>query len=122
MNSSHKSLNMKRKSLAETLSPEVREFIEAGTPKPEAEQIPPPEPAPVPAVKQSPAVSRPKAEEAIPEIEPPLITQSYRLPQPLITALVRASVERKLARQKPWSQQAIVAEALTDWLRKHKSK
>ena len=98
------------------------QFIEAGTPKPETEEDPPAEPAPAPEVKQARPAARPKPQEATPEIEAPLITQSYRLPQPLVTALVRASMERKLARQKPWSQQHIVAEALAEWLRKHGSK
>jgi len=119
---------MKRKSLAETLSPEVRQFIEAGTPKPEATEDPhsepalPSEPAPAPEVKQPTPVARPKPEDGTPEVEAPLVTQSYRLPQPLVHALVRMSMERKLARQKPWSQQNIVAEALTEWLRKHENK
>jgi hypothetical protein len=113
---------MRRKSLAETLTPEVRQFIEAGAPKPQGPEEPPPDPAPAPEVTEPRPVARPKAEEGVLEIEAPLITQSYRLPQPLVTALVRASMERKLARQKPWSQQHIVAEALTEWLKKHKSK
>ena len=34
-------------------------------------------------------------------------------------ALVRASAERKVKRQKPFTQQEIVAEAVTQWLRKN---
>jgi hypothetical protein len=51
-----------------------------------------------------------------------LITQSYRLPVALVSTLVRASMERKIARQKPWSQQDIVTEAISEWLQKHASK
>jgi hypothetical protein len=43
---------------------------------------------------------------------------SFRLPQPVAEALLRASLERKLQRMRPWTQQEITAEALTGWLRK----
>ena len=83
---------MKRKSLVDAISPEVREFIEAGTPKPqigEIESVPTPEEkAPRPVAKQR--------VEAPEEVAAPLITQSYRLPVALVSTLVRASMERKL--------------------------
>ena len=103
---------MKRRSLAEGLvSPEALDFIEAGAPQPQSrlkESTPKPE-------KKAP---RPKQNRktAEPESVVPLITQSYRLPVSLVSTLMRASMERKIARLKPWSQQDIVAEALTKWL------
>ena len=129
---------MKRKSLIEAVSPEVRDFIEAGTPKPQFVQTQPdkaeggaspalnPEPpkttidtaenrqirAPVPVVHQ-PA-------DEIPS--PVLVPQTFRLPQRLVDDLARAAFERKIKRRKPWSQQDIVAEAIKEWLRKHVSK
>jgi hypothetical protein len=130
---------MKRKSLIEAVSPEVRDFIEAGTPKPQFVQTQPegareestalvsepaetvvaavekketPVPAPAPVGHQS-AVEIPL---------PVLVPQTFRLPQRLVEDLARAAIDRKIKRRKPWSQQDIVAEAIKEWLRKHVSK
>jgi hypothetical protein len=119
---------MKRKSLVDAISPELREFIEAGTPKPQIGEIAPvPTPrekAPGPVGSDFGRVPSPKqrVEEPEPEVAVPLITQSYRLPVALVGTLVRESMERKIARRKPWSQQDIVTEALSEWLQKHASK
>ena len=125
---------MKRKSLTEAVSPEARDFIQAGTPKPQFAQTQPekmeggespalvaepsikekqiPVPAPVPVVNQ-PAGELPFAV---------LVPQTFRLPQRLIEDLARAAIDRKIRRRKPWSQQEIVAEAIKEWLRKYASK
>jgi len=87
---------MKRKSLAESLSSEAQDFIDAGTPRPS------------------------KSTEDVAHLV--LVSQTYRLPQSLVTALIRASADRKIARRKPWSQQEIVAQALQEWLDKNVSK
>lgn len=42
-----------------------------------------------------------------------------RISAEISTALLTASMQRKLQRQNPFTQQDIVAEALSDWLRKH---
>jgi hypothetical protein len=130
---------MKRKSLIEAVSPEARDFIEAGTPKPQFLQAQPeeegeestalvPEPAktviasvekkeiPIPA--PAPVVHQPTVEIPLPVLVP----QTFRLPQRLVEDLARAAIERKIKRRKPWSQQDIVAEAIKEWLRKHVSK
>ncbi len=44
---------------------------------------------------------------------------TVRLPAKLSSRLLRASVERKLLREQPFTQQDIVAEALDAWLRLH---
>ena len=44
------------------------------------------------------------------------VSMTFRLPSELSARLIRVSVERKLKRQSPFSQQDIVAEALTQWL------
>lgn len=131
---------MKRKSLIEAVSPEVRDFIEAGTPKPqfvhtqkpkkEGEGSPARVPEPTPTAlepeeeKQASAPAREQgAHQPTGEIPlPMLIPQTYRLPQRLVEDLARAAIERKIKRRKPWSQQDIVAEAIKEWLRKHVSK
>jgi hypothetical protein len=130
---------MKRKSLIEAVSPEARDFIEAGTPKPQFVQAPPegagekstalvpePEETVIPSVEKkeisiptpAPIVHQPAGEIPLPV----LIPQTFRLPQRLVEDLARAAIERKIKRRKPWSQQDIVAEAIKEWLRKHVSK
>jgi hypothetical protein len=48
-----------------------------------------------------------------------LVSVTVRVPRFVLPGLLLASVDRKLKRQRPWTQQEIVAEALTQWLRKH---
>ena len=47
------------------------------------------------------------------------VSITVRLPGSLPARLLRASVERKLRREIPFTQQEIVAEALTAWLQQH---
>jgi hypothetical protein len=134
---------MKRKSLIEAVSsPEARDFIQAGVPKPqftqtdfkkeEGEATPPPS-LETKAVEQKSEAQQP-AKKRMPkqvtqtqteEEESPLpirVPQTYRLPQRLVEDLARAAMERKIKRRKPWSQQDIVAEAIGEWLSHHASK
>lgn len=128
-----KSVAMKRKSLIEAVSPEARDFIQAGTPKAqfvqteatsEAGEAMPPELEQTSKAEQPPKEKVPKRvtqseeESALPIRVP----QTYRLPQRLVEDLARAAIERKIKRRKPWSQQDIVAEAIGEWLSHHASK
>jgi hypothetical protein len=130
---------MKRKSLIEAVSPEARDFIEAGAPKPQFGQaqsegvgekstalVPEPAETVIASVKKEEIpVSAPTAVVHQPADEiplPVLVPQTFRLPQRLVEDLARAAIERKIKRRKPWSQQDIVAEAIKEWLRKHASK
>jgi hypothetical protein len=115
---------MKRRTLLDTISPEEREFIEAGTPQPRKEpttptQETPPVPKEEQVAEQKPAERR---REKAPELPTVLISQTYRLPTDLVKDLTRVAVERKLNRTAPWSQQDIVAEAVREWISKHASK
>ena len=47
------------------------------------------------------------------------MTLSVRLPSEIPLKILRAATDRKIARLRPWTQQEIVAEALTLWLRKN---
>ncbi len=71
---------------------------------------------------ETPSVERSR-QAAQKEPEPaPVIGLSHlsvRLPAELPQALLRASLDRKLKRIKPWTQQEIVMDALTLWLRKN---
>jgi hypothetical protein len=131
---------MKRKSLIEAVSPEARDFIQAGTPKPQFVQAQPEEEggeeSPVLVPETAKTVITPVERKEIPMPEPVpvahqiageiplpvLVPQTFRLPQRLTEDLARAAIERKIKRRKPWSQQEIVAEAIKEWLRKHVSK
>lgn len=48
-----------------------------------------------------------------------LVSLTVRVPRVVPPGLLLASVDRKLKRQRPWTQQEIVAEALTHWLSQH---
>jgi hypothetical protein len=121
---------MKRKSLIEAVSsPEARDFIQAGTPKPQFVQTDSKEEsvedAPATGLLETKTVEqRSEAEQPAKKRMPKQVTeegeesplpirvpQTYRLPQRLVEDLARAAIERKIKRRKPWSQQDIVAEA-----------
>ena len=115
---------VKRRSLDDALTPEKQAFLESGTPKPAKKSKPKEKKEIVPMNRPAPR------EEFMPQ--PP--SPQAQLPQaafggayalntrldPLIsTALLRASMERKIQRTPPFSQRDITNEALTDWLKKH---
>ena len=76
---------------------------------------------------EKPRAERPSSKPSKPvrEKEPELIplntqmTLSVRLPSEIPLKILRAATDRKIARLRPWTQQEIVAEALTLWLRKN---
>lgn len=49
---------------------------------------------------------------------PGSVSMTFRLPAALAATLVRAATERKLNRQRPFTQQDIVADAVLAWLTK----
>jgi hypothetical protein len=48
-----------------------------------------------------------------------IVSATFRLPATIPPALLKASSERKLKKIQPFTQQGIVAEALTAWLQKN---
>ncbi len=113
----------RRRSLDDALTPEEENFLKRGSarkskPKKEMEEtlmsrlalkeeITPMRPTPPQPVKSSAAgVSSPGAINA-------------RIDPAITTALLRASVERRIQGQVPHTQRDIIAEALTEWLKKH---
>jgi hypothetical protein len=104
---------MKRKSLIEAVSPEARDFIEAGTPKPEFVRTQPemaeegaspalvpelPKTAIDPAQKKEIPASVPVIKQPADEIPSPVLApQTFRLPQRLIEELARAGELRALS-------------------------
>jgi hypothetical protein len=49
---------------------------------------------------------------------PGTVSMTFRLPAQLTARLLRISLDRKLKRKKPFTQQDIMAEALARWLKK----
>jgi len=104
---------MKRKLLIEAVSPETRDFIEAGTPKPQFVQNQPkkaegeaspaqvpeiPKTAIDPAEKKEIPASVPVVKQPADEIPSPVLApQTFRLPQRLIEELARAGELRALS-------------------------
>lgn len=126
------------------LPPEALELITAGTPQPRAVRAPdavdpvrPPALAPLPepilvstpasavaelfAPPAKKAAARPAQSKPVPPAQvesiSPVNSITVRLPGDLPQQLLRASLERKLRRLRPYTQQEIVASALREWLR-----
>jgi hypothetical protein len=75
-------------------------------------------------VRGEPLEKPPPSGPAPGEAQEPLlgtISVSVRVPARLALALARTAALRKLRRERPFSQQDIVAEALAQWLREHNS-
>jgi len=75
---------------------DVLAFLDAGKPRSRNDDVPKAEPKAKPAEKR--------------------IAVTLRLPERIAHALIDVSAERRKKREKEWSQQDIVAEALNNWL------
>jgi hypothetical protein len=110
-----------------TLPPEAIALIKQGTPKPQTEtplvsSVKPREvstPAPVATATETPA--KPRAKKEQPATASPLVSIYVRLPSDLSQSLLKASLERKMNKTRPFTQQDIIAEALQTWLQKNGS-
>lgn len=109
-----------------TLPPEAKAFIEQGSPKPQTQN-----PAvSVDSVKVQPTAT-PKASTGTEQPAKPrhekgrqvesvaIVSATFRLPATIPPALLKASSERKIKKIQPFTQQDIVAEALSLWLQKN---
>ena len=124
---------VKRRTLGEGLTPDEEEFLNSGktvrktTPKPKP--TPPKEPTPMeiavtqPAPVEQPqiqAIQVPPAAMFRPQLSVPgAMALNTRLSADISSALLTASMQRKIQRQEPFTQQGIVGEALTHWLKKN---
>jgi len=75
-----------------------------------------------PEGQEGPKASKPKAvREKEPEPVPgqSYVTMTFRLPPEIPQGLLRASADRKIKKVRPFTQQEIVSEALSQWLRKN---
>ena len=129
------------------LPPEAISLIKEGTPKPlsavpapsarleEAGRPPTPplaenaaveaEVAPVPGPEPEAVGAPPKPKGKVLQPKEPamaeretLVSMSFRIPEGILGALLRAASDRKIKRQRPFTQQEIVADALSTWLKR----
>ena len=112
-----------RRSMKDALSDEAQRFLRPrDTSKdrdPErvtaAPQSRPPTPVhPPPADSQSTSMAR-KRSPSLSVVVPAIVSMTFRLPAPLAGQLVGVATERKLQRERPFTQQDIVVEALRQW-------
>ena len=112
---------VKRRSLDDALTPEQQAFLESGTPKPAKKPKPKKEKETVPMNR--PATKEQFSPEPTSKHSTPTFVGSFalntRLDPELSHALLRASMDRKLARAQIATQRDIANEALADWLKKH---
>lgn len=119
------------------LPPEMLAFVKAGTPQPQIASVTKDssvqlEPAPSRTLESTAAIPpqfeaeerlkpmKPRAvREPEPVAHPGLVSLSIRVPTEVPEGLVRASAERKIKRLRPWTQQEIAAEAITQWLKRN---
>lgn len=112
------------------LPPEAADFLRQGTPKPKTVSALPESSIPVSVdenqenVEIRPKLNRVERTSNVPkEKQPPepivparLVSLTVRVPAEIPDNLLRASVDRKLKRQRPSTQQEIAAEAIVQWL------
>jgi len=72
-------------------------------------------PAPLP----HPTIMLTKSSPHLAVVVPAIVSMTFRLPASLTARLARVAAERKLQRERPFSQQDIVAVALDDWLQQN---
>lgn len=103
-------------------SDEALAFVNGAARKPTRKTIP------AAAVQDSDAVETTTTKSNGVRIEPPsassitipgTVSMTFRLPSQLSSRLMRVSVERKLRRERPFSQQDIITEALGQWLKRN---
>jgi hypothetical protein len=112
----------------QNLPPEAVALIKEGTPKPQT-QTPmlasvaatvQPRPLTLPKpVTEAQQLPRPKAQKENAQQPTALVSMTVRVPAGIPATLLKASSDRKLKKISPYTQQDIVAEALTTWLQKN---
>lgn len=125
---------VKRRSLDDALTPEEQAFLDAGAAKSSSRKPPARSKPKTTTRKEETVMARPATKEDFtPRTEfpiqpapaqpsfsvPGVVSLNTRIEPEISAALLTASMQRKIQRLQPFTQQDIVAEALRDWLRKH---
>ncbi|WP_395745102.1 hypothetical protein [Prosthecobacter sp.] len=123
---------VKRRSLDDALSPEEQAFLNKGMPaEPMSKAKPKPKPKQTTRKEEPPMAKPALKQEFIPQAPMPapaigagqsftmagVVSLNVRIEPEISTALLRASMERKIQRLDPFTQRDIVAEALALWLK-----
>ena len=124
-----------RRTMGEALGPanlsaEALAFLKPNLAKPLSKPSPPvnppldglstgsaPLPAAAPELQPIPEVAETKPADG--PGGPGLVSMTFRVPAAIAFALLRASADRKMRRQTPFTQQEIIAEATRQWLREN---
>ena len=120
---------VKRRTLGDGLTPEEEAFLNptkaAPKPKPKKKETKRKEETSMAhtALKEQPSPKPPIQAAAAPVnpqfTMPGVMSLNTRISAEISTSLLMASMQRKIQRQHPFTQQDIVAEALADWLKKN---
>jgi hypothetical protein len=124
---------VKRRSLDDALTPDEQSFLETGKPgraqpKPNSEPTATSKKEKSPMARQAlkedfaqqPSVPMPPPSSVLPQFTMAgAVSLNVRIEPEISTALLRASMDRKIQRLDPFTQRDIVADALADWLKKH---
>ena len=81
-----------------------------------ADTVPAPNPLTPPP---HPTIMLTKSPPHLSVVVPAIVSMTFRLPASLTARLARVAAERKLQRERPFSQQDIVAVALDEWLHRN---
>jgi hypothetical protein len=108
------------------VTPETLAIIHQGAPKPltqnpavavDSVKV---QPATTPTqLDETPRPAKAKAGKDRGDESVAIVSATFRLPATIPPALLKASSERKIKKIQPFTQQGIVAEALTAWLQKN---
>ena len=103
---------------------EASAFLDAGNPKPLPREnavgtLPPPSAVEAPSSPIPPKLRFGPTEHLQESALQGLVSLTVRVPRTVPQSLLLASVDRKLKRQRPFTQQEIVVEAITLWLKSH---
>lgn len=123
-------MNPPRRTLSAAVQPavsaEVLAIIDQGAPKSQTEKpsvtVDAVKVQSTPSFRQPEEIQRqtkPKIEKGRGETQVSLTSVNFRLPANIPPGLFKASSDRKLKKLYPFTQQDIVSEALTDWLKKN---
>ena len=123
---------VKRRSLDDALTPEEQSFLDTGKPAKAAPKAKPNSKPKATSSKENPPMARTALKEdfaqrpSAPMPPSPALPQftmagavslNVRIEPEISTALLRASMDRKIQRLDPFTQRDIVAEALASWLK-----
>ncbi len=121
---------VKRRSLDDALTPEEEAFLNGASkskpktnPKPQPEKEEPPMPRPIVLkenfIHEAPPTAQPQKSVQPGQAQTGIASINARIDPAITAALIRASVEQRLAGRTPSTQREIIAEALMDWLKKN---